>query len=186
MFRQSEFKQGVEVKNGRLITSVFAVVLALTLASVAVAAEDLSHSYLAYVDRIIDGDSLYVYIPVWPGIVVKAYIRISGIDTPETQGAECPEEKELALKVEARLRELLPKEEPILLHIVKARDKYGRVVADVHAHDGTNMAKRLIDEGLAHVYDGKGRRQGWCSRERKIEGERKELTQKKGEQYAKP
>lgn len=178
--RQWGFKRGV-----RMTLLLFLLFSPLSLFA-AEPAEDLRSSYLAYVDRIIDGDSLYVYIPVWPGIVVKAYIRISGIDTPETQGAECPEEKELALKVEARLRELLPKEEPILLHIVKARDKYGRVVADVHAHDGTNMAKRLIDEGLAHVYDGKGRRQGWCSRERKIEGERKELTQKKGEQYAKP
>lgn len=145
--------------------------------SIAEAAEDLRSSYLAYVTEVTDGDGLHVYVPVWPGIIVKANIRIAGIDTPEIRTAKCPEEKELGLKAKARLIELLPKNSPILLYLVKAKDKHGRVLANVYTQDGADVAKKLIDEGFARVYSGKGKRQGWCNEE-KIEKEKEDGNEK--------
>lgn len=121
--------------------------------------------YGAYVSEIIDGDSLYVFVPVWQGIIIKAHVRLSGIDTPEIRGAKCPEEKELGLKAKAKLKEWLPENSPIQLHVTKARDKYGRVVVEIHMQNGANIAEMLVQHGLARAYDGKSKRQGWCGKE---------------------
>lgn len=160
------------MKKARLITSIFTVILALIM-TFAEAAEDSLSSYLAYVGEVIDGDSLYVYVPVWAGIVVKAHIRLFGLDSPEIHG-KCSQEKELALKAQAKLKEWLPKNSSVQLFVMKEKDKYGRVLANIRTPDGTSITKRLIDEGLARVYNGKGKRQGWCNKEKKIERKEKD------------
>ena len=45
----------------------------------------LLYTYKAYIERIIDGDTIWVYIPWGFGFGVRQKLRLRGIDTPEIQ-----------------------------------------------------------------------------------------------------
>ena len=86
-------------------------------------------------------------------------IRIMGLDTPEIgRGARCASEDRLATAARNELRRLLRGADITLRR--DGSDRYGRTLAYVYA-DGQDVAKALIDAGLARPYDG-GRREGWC------------------------
>ena len=63
--------------------------LALALAAGAGAAdarERLAGPVVGTVQRVIDGDTLVVEVPVWLGLAVTTSVRLKGIDTPELRG----------------------------------------------------------------------------------------------------
>lgn len=106
-----------------------------------------------------DGDTCRFTIPgVHPLLGRRIGVRLAGIDTPEIKG-KCAGESRLARKARAFLNRALRDAREIRLLNVR-RGKYFRIVADIEA-DGVVINGQLIQQGLAHPYDG-GRKMGWC------------------------
>lgn len=144
------------------------IVFALIILS-ALAARAETAIYPIEVERVLDGDTFHGTVEIWPGMTMKAKVRIKGIDTPEVRrpSKECEvHERELGAKAGNRLRELLTKAEYVMIAHVQLGKYAGRVVADVIINDkeGTRpVAKILVEEGLARYYTG-GKRESWCSK----------------------
>ena len=100
---------------------------------------------------VVDGDTIWL-----DGIK----IRIADIDTPEVGSPACTEELALGRQATRRMTELL-NEGPFSLETAGARDEdvYGRKLR-VLTRDGKSLGATLVDEGLAHVWDGS--RHSWC------------------------
>lgn len=113
--------------------------------------------------RTYDGDTSTFNLPSWPPIIGKKIsVRILGIDTPEIRG-KCSKEKILAVKARDVVRAILDdaKREGKTIELRNMRrGKYFRILANVYVEE-MSIAKFLIYQGLARVYDG-GKRKGWC------------------------
>lgn len=102
---------------------------------------------------VVDGDTLWYN---------GSKIRMEHIDAPEVENYDCPAEKALGDKATARLTDLLNAGGWTLQRDGnRERDKYGRFLLTLHTASGT-IEGEMISEGLAHPYDGKGKRPGWC------------------------
>ncbi len=101
---------------------------------------------------VVDGDTIWL-----DGIK----IRIADIDTPEVGSPGCAEELALGRQATQRLIELL-NIGPFSLETAGARDEdvYGRKLR-VFTRDGKSLGRMLVDEGLAHVWDGS--KHSWCA-----------------------
>ena len=108
-------------------------------------AEDLPGEPNAQVIRVVDGDTVVVETGG-----VEEYVRLIGIDTPETvkpgTAVECFGEA-----ASARAEELLPEGTQVVLERdVEARDRYDRLLAYVHrASDGLFVNLALVEGGYA-------------------------------------
>jgi endonuclease YncB( thermonuclease family) len=107
--------------------------------------------------HVVDGDT---FDAGWQIRLERARYRLAGVDTPETRGAKCAEERALGKAAAKRLRALLAGGN-VSVKVVKGRDKYARGVASL-TRDGHDVAETLIAEGLARPYSGRTRRAGWC------------------------
>lgn len=135
---------------------VFVAVLA---AAPAAAREVLPGPIPARVLRVIDGDTLAVRARIWLGHEVEVSVRVDGIDAPELQG-RCHRERTLARRARALLESHVGGGEVVLRRI--RYGKYaGRVLADVEAPTGEDLATLLRAAGLAQAYAG-GQRATWC------------------------
>ena len=120
-------------------------------------------AYSAQAIRVIDGDTLRVAFPDGS----QETVRIVGVDTPEvTPGGNDPdsfagvtdpwflsswgEEASAALRHEVEGREVTV----ITDRSAGERDRYGRLLAYIHATDGTDIGELLLSRGLARVYTG--------------------------------
>ena len=113
------------------------------------------YRYKAHVDSVYDGDTITVTIDLGFKVqLVKAKLRLLGVDTPELRGGT-----ELTKKAgyEARdfVRDLCLGKD-VLIHSVK-KGKYGRFLAHVWTiEDGKPSEKSinelLIEKGLAREY----------------------------------
>ena len=119
---------------------VLPALLALAIAGPAAAAERL---------RVTDGDTVRLG---------EERIRIIGLDAPELRG-QCRAERRLAERARDRLAELVDTDDIEIIRSARP-DKYRRTLAIIRA-DGQDVARVLIQEGLARVYNGE-RRNGWC------------------------
>lgn len=104
-----------------------------------------------------DGDTLTVRLPglpAWLGETIS--VRVAGIDTPELRGTR-PDIKALAYRARDLARGICPVGSPVVLSRIE-RGKYFRLVAGVQCRGG-DLARELLEAGLAHEYDGTGRRE---------------------------
>ena len=107
-----------------------------------------------------DGDTFYSELCALPKPLKDVSIRISGIDTPEIR-TTCLSEKSLGYAAKKQLEDLLAGQTEIIVKNVEW-DKYGgRIDGDVYLPDGTSVAVKMIESGLARPYTG-GARQSWC------------------------
>ena len=100
------------------------------------------------VTRVIDGDTIQANVQ---GKVET--IRLIGINTPETVDPRKPMEcfgKEASAKTKELIQKKTVKIETDPTQ--DTRDKYGRLLAYVFLDDGTNINKKLIEEGYAYEY----------------------------------
>ncbi len=129
--------------------------LALAVFAAVAAYEEFGH-------RLLPAEAAAAAIYVHDGDTIRIAgerIRIMGLDTPEIgKGARCAEEARAAAAAKAALQQLLSRGEVTVART--GTDRYGRTLAYVYV-DGRDVAKLLIDAGLARPYDG-GRRDGWC------------------------
>lgn len=81
----------------------------------------------------------------------KVPVRVRGVDCPEIKG-KTKREKALAQKAKAFTKNFLQKT-PVSLSNC-GRDKYFRLLCDVHNASGENLARELIKNDLGYAYDG--------------------------------
>ncbi|OJF91352.1 thermonuclease family protein [Pararhizobium antarcticum] len=116
----------------------------------------------ASIIKIIDGDTLLVAAKPWPQQTMEVYVRLRGIDAPETK-SDCASTRAAGEQAKAALVAMLGGQSEIkLLHI--AGDKYfGRVLADIALIDGRNPAQELLSAGYVSEYKGGKKRTAVCS-----------------------
>ena len=114
----------------------------------------------AFVERVIDGDTIDVRARIWLGQEIRVRVRIRGVDAPEMK-ARCPVERELAVRARDYVTRAIAQRKISLTNI--SQGKYaGRVIASVALDTGETLAHALIRLKLGRAYR-KGRRTGWCS-----------------------
>lgn len=108
-----------------------------------------------------DGDTIRSSIQVTCPLC-NVYIRIRGIDTPESNYlAKCPLEKERGLAAKRYLQGMFAGRTEFMARNI-GWDKYGgRILGDVEV-DGKSVAQELINAGYAKPYNGRGRKPDWC------------------------
>lgn len=112
------------------------------------------------VKGIYDGDTFYSDLCALPTPLNSVSIRLLGIDTPEIR-TTCASEKVLGYAAKAKLQELLEGQDVVVVKDVEW-DKYGgRIDGRVFLKDGTDIAIKMIESGLARPYEG-GTREPWC------------------------
>ncbi len=121
------------------------------------AAEPVPDAIPATVLRVIDGDTLEVVAHVWIGLAVTTRVRLKGIDTPELS-EPCEEARTMARKARQLVERMAGRK--VMLSRVETGKYAGRVLAEITV-DGADVAKALLNAGLARPYGG-GKRQGWC------------------------
>lgn len=134
------------------------IVLGLGIAA-ATAQPDFPGPVQATVQSVLDGDTLRALALVWPGHTVAVNIRIRGIDAPEMKSS-CWLERQAALRARDALAQMIGAA-PVTISNISGAKYYGRVLADVTASDGRDIATELAGLLLVRRYDG-GRRGGWC------------------------
>ena len=103
---------------------------------------EMSYTYAATVDRVIDADTLLALIEAGFGIIVRDRLRLRGIDCPETGTPEGDRAKRFVEK-------LLPTGSTIVLKSHKDRtDQHGRFVVDVFYKQGVEDARAIIKDGV--------------------------------------
>lgn len=100
-----------------------------------------------------DGDTIKIDIPGWPDIIGKGIpVRVSGIDTPEMNDPD-QLNRRVARQAGLFVTQICPAGS--LLYIKDSwRGKYFRIGGTVSCN-GVDVAKKLIEKGLATPYDGK-------------------------------
>jgi len=101
------------------------------------------YTYRAYVEKVVDGDTLRLHIDLGFDTFIKEKVRLRGINTPEIKtpaGQRAKRYVSMALK---QANEIIVK--------THWEDKYGRYLIDLWA-DGEYLNQQLIDEGLAQGY----------------------------------
>ena len=113
------------------------------------------------VKGVYDGDTFYSDLCALPKPLSEVSIRIVGIDTPEIR-TTCASEKVLGYAAKAKLQELFEGQNVVVVKDVEW-DKYGgRIDGRVFLEDGTDIAAKMIESGLARPYEG-GTREPWCN-----------------------
>lgn len=98
-----------------------------------------------------DGDTFKVNLNCQEEVLCKNIsVRVRGIDCPEIKG-KSKREKRLAQKAKTFIENFLQGRTIVLENC--ERDKYFRLLCDVKA-DGEDLARRLLQSGLAYPYDG--------------------------------
>lgn len=100
-------------------------------------------TYRAFIERVIDGDTLLTEVDCGFGIYSRQYLRLRGIDAPELSTTAGLRAKRF---VERQIKEV-----PFITIKTEKKEKYGRYLADVWI-GATYLNQLLLDKGLAGVY----------------------------------
>ena len=100
--------------------------------------------------KIVDGDSVWLWVDVGFRMSYQYNFRLSRIDSPELRDSN-PEIKEAAYAAKARLAELIPVGTEVIIQTEKS-GKYGRWLAEIFTKDGTSINDQMINEGHAELY----------------------------------
>lgn len=101
-------------------------------------------------EQVYDGDTIQdVVFRMDFDLTATRTIRLMGIDTAELKGGSS-RSKRKAVKARDRLRALVAQCSTLRV-ILRGRDSFGRGLADIFCGN-TNLAKTLVDEGLAKRY----------------------------------
>jgi len=119
------------------------------------------YEYRAYVNKVVDGDTVDVDIDLGFGIrLTDERVRIMGIDTPESRTSD-KVEKIFGLAAKNRLKELLGEVTTLKTQIAKdgedMRGKFGRVLGDFIGKDGRFVTEVMIEEGHCVPYFGESK-----------------------------
>lgn len=103
--------------------------------------------------RVIDGDTLSLYIEQGFTQGFEENVRLLRVNTPEERGPESIAGKWVTRKVQEWCDDV----EFLWMHSVDYdRDRYGRVVADIYKPDGENLNTWLLTNGYGWMTDDSG------------------------------
>jgi endonuclease YncB( thermonuclease family) len=103
--------------------------------------EEMSYTYAATIERVIDGDTLLVLVEAGFRIIMRDRLRLRGIDCPEVGTPEGDRAKRYVEK-------FLPSGSVIVLKSHKDKtDQHGRFVVDVFYKQGVEDAREIIKDG---------------------------------------
>ena len=113
------------------------------------------YEYNTTIRRVVDGDTVDIWIDLGFGVRIKERVRMAGIDTPESRTRD-DREKIFGKRATARVEELLPVGEEFraVSRSYDARGKFGRAMMDFYLPDGQMLCQVLLDERLAVRYHG--------------------------------
>lgn len=97
----------------------------------------------AVVDRVVDGDTVYVVLDLGWHISLYQAVRVAGINCPELA-------TEAGKAARARAVELLPVGTRVVV-VSHSLDKYGRVLGTIRMPDGTSYGELMVAGGFAVV-----------------------------------
>lgn len=116
------------------------------------------YEYMATVERVVDGDTLYLTVDVGFRIRSTDSFRLHGVDTPEVFGVkkgsvEYEAGKEATQFVKDWLEENADDEGRLLVRTHKETGKYGRWIAEVYTVNGEkSLQQALLVSGHAEAY----------------------------------
>ncbi|MDA0345057.1 MAG: thermonuclease family protein [Proteobacteria bacterium] len=116
------------------------------------------YTYKAKLKKVVDGDTIDVYIDLGFDIHYFSRVRLAGINTPESRTKNL-EEKKLGLAAKEFVDQWLQNNGPefIIKTGKEEKGKYGRVLGTIYTmSEDKCLNTDLIDEGLAREYDGQG------------------------------
>ena len=110
------------------------------------------------VDRVVDGDSVWVTLALGFGIYIKKEIRMLSVDAPE--------KNTIAGKLVKQFTEqwFLKNLDSVTLTIDEKPDKYGRILGTFFDKDLKSFNDLLIESELVKKFDGHGKR-SWTEEE---------------------
>lgn len=114
------------------------------------------YTYFTKIDRVIDGDTVDVFIDLGFNVWHKERIRLLGIDTAEKN---TPLGKAIKVYMVSLLEGKLVKLE------VSKPDKYGRYLGIIYLNSNESINDQLIRTGLAKAYDGASKVNLWTELE---------------------
>lgn len=109
--------------------------------------------YRCVVERVVDGDTIYVLIDCAFGIYAYESIRLMGIDAPEMFSGP-PEERERGRASKAFLEALAPPGTKCLLRTDRDKTTFGRYVGSLLLADGRDVASDLVAANMAEWSEG--------------------------------
>ncbi|KZK83626.1 hypothetical protein PsAD13_02677 [Pseudovibrio sp. Ad13] len=134
--------------------------------------------YTARTIKVIDADTLRVFVEVWPMDFKRVDVRLEGIDTPEKRSTGCTAlyggkaanvpahiktyEKQLGFKATEFVKAHVKPDDTLLLTGVKLGKYAGRAVGKLALSDGRDLGALLIQNGHAVTYDGGTKAAPWC------------------------
>lgn len=115
--------------------------------------------YKAKVERIVDGDTLWVDVDLGFFLRQKMHLRLWRVNTPEIRGVERQE----GLRAKQYVTDTLPPGTTVVIKTYKI-EKYGRFLADLYylpgstdsdqiLTQGTLLNQELLDKGLATLLE---------------------------------
>jgi len=109
------------------------------------------YTYNVKVDRVVDGDTIDVYVDMGFYTVQHKRLRFLNVDTEELRSSDS-RRRVLANEAKDRVQELLDMADNVYVQTkMDSKGKYGRLLAWVwHEKDGvmTNLNKQLVEEGF--------------------------------------
>ena len=117
------------------------------------------YEYNVTIDRVVDGDTVDIWIDLGFDVRIFERVRMAGIDTPESRTRD-KREKVFGKRATARVEELLPVGGKFraVSGSYDSRGKFGRAMMDFHLPDGQMLCQVLIDERLAVRYHGQNKK----------------------------
>lgn len=117
----------------------------------------MSFTYKAYVEEVIDGDTLWALVDLGLGNYISQKLRLRAIDCPELKtpaGKRAKKFVQKALQMSSikNPASRIKKIGPIIICSSKS-DKYDRYLADIYyGKDEIFLNQQLLDEGFARVW----------------------------------
>lgn len=103
--------------------------------------------------KVVDGDTLDVVFDVGFGMFCKQRVRLSGIDTPESNSKD-EREKRLASEAKVYVDSWIKAQKKPLIGKTTKDDKYGRLLATIQGDGGRCINEEMVSKGYAWAYDG--------------------------------
>jgi endonuclease YncB( thermonuclease family) len=99
--------------------------------------------YKARVERIVDGDTLWIDVDLGFFLRQKMHLRLWRVNTPEIRGAERVE----GLRAKQYVTDTLPPGSTVVVKTYKI-EKYGRFLADVYYLPGCEDSDEILTQGI--------------------------------------
>jgi micrococcal nuclease len=103
------------------------------------------YTYRATVLRVIDGDTFDFDVDLGFRVRMGLRVRLAGVDAPEIRGAD----RDRGHIARQFVEHLMGPGSTVTIRTEKDRRSFDRWIAHVTLADGTDLAQRLRDEGLA-------------------------------------